>query len=119
LEITKETWINVKDSAREGNQNDCANGVKKAGVHRKGGRRAVRHARFVEDVAQVLRLADGYSVRGAVTGDVHAQYVGEVAKVFGFEPIAKGGHELGNLDGVVTRQRGRSSRQTPITAKTP
>jgi hypothetical protein len=44
---------------------------------------------FVENVTEVLRLVDGDipSARGAVTSDVHAQDVGEVAEVLDFESI--------------------------------
>jgi hypothetical protein len=38
-----------------------------------------------------LQLVYGHSARGHVTCDEHAQHVGEVAHVLGFEPIPKRG----------------------------
>jgi hypothetical protein len=42
----------------------------------------------VKSISEVLGLVDGSRTGGAVTGDVHAQYVLEFAKVLGFEARA-------------------------------
>jgi hypothetical protein len=49
---------------------------------------------LVENITEVLRFVDGDSARGAVTSDVYAQDVGEVAEVLDFESITEGGLEL-------------------------